>query len=216
MLLRLRLGLATGALLVPLLGSSASGAAACPTEEPVQFAPALVRLQSLVGEPMGAPRSCSFQDADGDTLQQTTTGLALYRPSTDLALFSNGQQFWTLTGGELQQWTGNWHEGFGPPPPAGAPAPTRVALPPAPPQPLAWIQAADLLEVRDGQPQRVRIAYRGTAYVLETDLGCPDAAQAVGQAVYVRSAGLLGSPGSALILLDPHQECGVLAIRPDP
>jgi hypothetical protein len=33
--------------------------------------PGHARLQSLVGEPMGAPRSCSFQDAGGDTLQES-------------------------------------------------------------------------------------------------------------------------------------------------
>jgi hypothetical protein len=63
--------------------SSASGAAAdvpCAPDAP-RFVQGFAELQRQVGDPMGNPLRCEHPDpASGDMVQETSTGLAYYRP----------------------------------------------------------------------------------------------------------------------------------------
>ena len=90
---------------------------------------ALADLQEVIGaRVIGAPVGCVRQDAAGDLLQVTTTGLAVYQKD-GTTLFASGDQHWALSDQGLQTWTANWHNGLLPPvavptgaEPASAPA----------------------------------------------------------------------------------------------
>jgi hypothetical protein len=62
-------------------------------------------LKARLGDAMGAAVSCLISDpASGDALQFTDTGLAAYHKVADLAMFTNGDRHWALSGGGLVQW----------------------------------------------------------------------------------------------------------------
>jgi hypothetical protein len=67
-------------------------------------------------------------NADGDAVQQTTTGRAYYRKSTNLASFSTGNDHWVVVPTGLDHWTGPSDE-----PPGGLlddpPAPDAQPVP---------------------------------------------------------------------------------------
>src|SRR5579884_1059364 len=109
---------------------SAAGGLPCPMGTTPELDGQFQDLQHALGAVMGAATGCPITDAIGDTIQATTTGLAVYRPS-GMALFASGDQRWALTADGLQSWRGNWHTGLDPPAaPDGnlPPAPTAVAL----------------------------------------------------------------------------------------
>lgn len=57
---------------------------------------------------MGEPLECEHGNPDnGDTLQQTTTGLAFYRQYTSTPTFTNGWDHWAWTASGLVYWVGN-------------------------------------------------------------------------------------------------------------
>lgn len=194
-------------LLVPLNQVTAQRAKWCADGVTPQFAPSLAALQHALGDVMGVPAGCPQVDAEGDTVQATTTGLAVYR-STGMALFAAGDIHWALTPDGLETWTGNWHNGFDPPvtPSVAADvqdAPTLGSL--------ASIQALTLVSVAHGTPQTLMVQdERGSRYTVETDSGCPEINAALGQYVYVRSIG----SQSDLILLEPAETCAVTSMEP--
>ena len=54
---------------------------------------------------MGDPLECEHADpATGDTVQHTTTGLAMYQPSLGLLTFTDGWHHWALTERGLLRW----------------------------------------------------------------------------------------------------------------
>ena len=60
---------------------------------------------SRIGDAMGDPLECEHPDsANGDTLQQTTTGLAIYRQNTNTPEFTDGFNHWVLGNDGLQAW----------------------------------------------------------------------------------------------------------------
>jgi hypothetical protein len=62
-------------------------------------------LKSSLGDAMGAPVSCVITDqTSGDAMQFTDTGLAEYVAASDLAMFTNGDRHWALSGGTVVQW----------------------------------------------------------------------------------------------------------------
>jgi hypothetical protein len=65
-------------------------------------------LSSQVGAAMGTPVSCEYADpaGSGDTLQATSTGLAIYRRGSGIPTFTNGSDHWALVGSSLVTWTG--------------------------------------------------------------------------------------------------------------
>jgi hypothetical protein len=57
---------------------------------------------------MGEPVECERAvDAQGDTQQKTTTGLAYYRHQLNLTCFTTGYEHWGLAQGGLVHWSGD-------------------------------------------------------------------------------------------------------------
>lgn len=71
------------------------------------FDPGLAALKLRLGDSMGVALECEhLNNANGDTLQQTTTGLAYVRWATGLPTFTDGWHHWALSGDDLIAWEG--------------------------------------------------------------------------------------------------------------
>ncbi len=135
--------LAVGALLLTI-GSHAPVAAAadapfCQPGQTPQFTAGFAALKAQLDTTMGDPIECEHPAAgSADTLQQTTTGLAFYRASTNTPTFTDGASHWALVDGSLVAWTGASVDPPGAEPSvASAPSPTAAASPAATPAPVA-------------------------------------------------------------------------------
>jgi thermitase len=64
-------------------------------------------LRDELGDVMGVPVTCEYPDANGSSqsLQETSTGLAIWDPDTNTPTFTNGYEHWALTGYGLVSWT---------------------------------------------------------------------------------------------------------------
>jgi S1-C subfamily serine protease len=95
-----------------LLGHASSVSAADPTAcdqgQTPHFAFGFADLKAQIGEAVGDPLSCEYSDPNGtgDVHQRTTTGLAFWRKSTNIASFTNGAEHWAFASGGLVFWTG--------------------------------------------------------------------------------------------------------------
>lgn len=97
--------LAVGVLALPAAASAAPYCA--PGQEP-EFVLGFAFMKSQLGDIMGEPLECEHANPDnGDTLQQTTTGLSFYRKSTNTPTFTDGWQHWGWTAEGLVFWTGD-------------------------------------------------------------------------------------------------------------
>ena len=187
---------------LPIVGAVGLGASACADAASPTLAPGLTDLRATLGDAMGSPAECALVDADGTIVQVTTTGLAVRRPD-GLSVFASGDQHWALTDQGLQSWTGNWHDGLYP----------HVKLPPDQDQqdettqtPPASVEAVTLVRVRQDVSNTVVVEDPlGSMYTVQTASGCPDVIGALGDHVFVRSAG----SQSDLILLEQHETCAV-------
>jgi hypothetical protein len=213
--MRLRLGVASLilALLLPLSGVSAAGGSSCAPTEAVQFGPDFLGLHAQLGDLMGLPTSCEQASGNGDLVQATTTGVAVYRAQTGSAFFASGEQHWALTDDELVSWTGNWHQGMAPPLAAEPTEDSDLSLP-VPSPSIASILALSLVQVATDDPGALVLDSDGTLYAARTADGCKDVVREVGKTVYVRSPGPLGSSGSELVLLDERQSCSITSLQP--
>ena len=74
-----------------------------------QFRQGFLALARQLGPAMGEAITCEYADPNGtgDTLQQTTTGLAFYRKNTNTPTFTDGWNHWGQTGAGLVYWTGS-------------------------------------------------------------------------------------------------------------
>jgi hypothetical protein len=129
---------------VSVPSASAQGAAHCQPGQSPQFVFGFANLKALLGDAMGDPVSCEYADPNGtgDTLQDTSAGLAFWRKSTNTPTFTDGATHWGLTASGLVNWTG---ASIDPPAVAVAPAPEPAppsAAPPAPPAPASVPQGA--------------------------------------------------------------------------
>src|SRR2546421_4044995 len=71
--------------------------AACNPASAPQFDPSFDSLRNkLAADVVGSPVGCAQTDTEGDIVQPTTTGLAIYHP-TGVALFASGAQHWAVT-----------------------------------------------------------------------------------------------------------------------
>ena len=94
--------------LLLLFPASALAAPYCGSGESPQFRFGFAHLKSLLGETMGQPIECEHANAEnGDTLQQTSTGLSFYRKATNTPTFTNGWEHWAWTAQGLVYWTGS-------------------------------------------------------------------------------------------------------------
>ena len=106
----------------------AGAAPHCGSSQEPQFVFGFAHLKSLLGDKMGEPIECEHANPEnGDTLQQTTTGLAFYRKSTNIPTFTNGWDHWGWSVEGLLYWTGDAIDAPGyEPPPTPTPAPTMT------------------------------------------------------------------------------------------
>jgi hypothetical protein len=76
----------------------AQSAPFCADAQSVDWLDAFAPLSEQLGEVMGEPVECAHQTSDsGDTVQQTSTGLAILRSPSGLATFTDGTTRWALT-----------------------------------------------------------------------------------------------------------------------
>ena len=100
-------------------------------------------LKAQLGPTMGEPTECEHPNsANGDTLQNTTTGLAFYRKSTNIPTFTDGHRHWGLTPAGLVYWEGSAID----PPGVAASAPSAAAPGPGG------------VEIEEMRPTRVYVA----------------------------------------------------------
>ena len=91
-----------------LFPASAMAAPHCGEGEIPEFRFGFAFLKSQLGETMGEPIECEHANPEnGDTLQQTSTGLSFYRRATNTPTFTDGwnHRAWTVEG--LVTWTGS-------------------------------------------------------------------------------------------------------------
>ena len=102
----------------PNLDVQADQPAAAPYCHPGQspaFAVGMDTLKQQLGNAMGVPLECEHPtSAIGDTIQQTTTGLAAYSKLTNTVSFTDGWRHWAITARGPVTW-----EGTDPNPPPG-------------------------------------------------------------------------------------------------
>jgi hypothetical protein len=84
-----------------------STVAYCTPGEVPSFSQGLGTLRQRVGDAMGTPVECAHaSSAAGDTVQQTTTGLAAYYSLTDTVTFTDGWRHWAITPNGYVTWEG--------------------------------------------------------------------------------------------------------------
>ncbi len=100
--------LALSVLLLPATPvAQAQGAPYCGVNASPTFVQGFANLKNLLGAIMGDPIECEHTDGTtGDVLQQTTTGLAFWRKSTNTATFTDGNRHWAVTPRGLLAWEG--------------------------------------------------------------------------------------------------------------
>jgi len=87
---------------------AAQGAPFCRPGEVPAFTFGFAALKAQLGPIMGAPVECAHPNtANGDVLQQTTTGLSFWRKSSNTSTFTDGYNHWGLTPSGLVSWTGD-------------------------------------------------------------------------------------------------------------
>ncbi len=94
----------------------------CGPGETPQFTYGFAALKQYLGPRMGDPTSCERTSAEtGDSLQQTTRGLARYLKAGNIPTFTSGVEHWALTGRGVVYWVGrsvtvpaDAHLGLGP------------------------------------------------------------------------------------------------------
>lgn len=92
----------------PAPAALAQSAPFCAPGAAPTFVQGFAQLKAQLGDIMGSPTECEHTNgANGDVLQQTTTGLAFWRKSTNTATFTDGYRHWALTGRGLLTWVGD-------------------------------------------------------------------------------------------------------------
>ncbi len=80
----------------------------CKPGEVPAFNNGLATLKQVIGNVMGAPVECEHSTSgSGDTVQQTTTGLAAYNSQTNTVTFTDGWRHWALTPQGEVTWEGS-------------------------------------------------------------------------------------------------------------
>ncbi len=65
-------------------------------------------VAQAIGNVMGVPTECEHgEDSSDNTLQATTTGVAVYYWCTNTPSFTRGQEHWMLTPEGVEHWTGD-------------------------------------------------------------------------------------------------------------
>jgi hypothetical protein len=88
---------------------AAPGAACSPAEKPLPvLVPPVIMLMAVLGQTVGEPLECVHGNVENaDLLQQTSTGLLVYRTLSGTAVFTNGYVHWAMTSDGLLRWFGS-------------------------------------------------------------------------------------------------------------
>jgi hypothetical protein len=79
----------------------------CQPGQSPAFANGLAALRAQLGDVMGSPLECEHSSTTaGDTVQQTSTGLAAYSSVTNTVTFTDGWRHWALHDAALVSWEG--------------------------------------------------------------------------------------------------------------
>ena len=71
------------------------------------FSQGFATLKQRVGDVMGTPVECEHVSSDtGDTIQQTTAGLAAYFKATNTLTFTDGWRHWAIAPNGFVTWEG--------------------------------------------------------------------------------------------------------------
>jgi len=88
--------------------SLAQSTSACAAGPSAQSASGVSRLRDRLGDVIGSPVECEHPGAaNGETAQQTTTGIVSYAADRDTSTFTDGRVHYALTGGRLVRWQGD-------------------------------------------------------------------------------------------------------------
>lgn len=99
----------------------------CQAGEAPAFANGMAALKQQVGDAMGTPVECEHvASIRGDTIQQTTTGLAAYDRADNTVTFTDGWHHWASTADGFVSWEGTEAN----PPPQTAAQPEDADAPP--------------------------------------------------------------------------------------
>jgi len=81
----------------------------CGVGETAVFRAGFRALSDQLGATMGTPSTCEYPDpaGTGDVEQDTTTGLAFWRKSSNTPSFTDGLNHWALTQAGITRWTGS-------------------------------------------------------------------------------------------------------------
>ncbi|MCC6177542.1 MAG: hypothetical protein IT305_19760 [Chloroflexi bacterium] len=91
----------------PAAPVAAQAAPYCAAGQAPAFVNGFADLKDQLGPIMGEPVECEHTNgANGDVLQQTTTGLAFWRKSSNTPTFTDGFHHWALTSRGLVAWDG--------------------------------------------------------------------------------------------------------------
>jgi hypothetical protein len=83
----------------------------CAAGQSPAFANGLAELKKRLGDTMGNPVECEHPASPiGDTVQQTSTGLAAYSKLTNTVSFTDGWRHWALRAGNVVTWEGTQSE----------------------------------------------------------------------------------------------------------
>jgi hypothetical protein len=91
----------------PLGSPTLAAAPHCAEGVPPSFVLGFASLKGRLGADMGEPVECEHVNPEnGDTLQATSTGLAVYEPARGRLRFTDGHRHWALVGEQVTTWTG--------------------------------------------------------------------------------------------------------------
>ena len=80
----------------------------CSPGQPARFMLGFATLKEQLGDTMGEPLECEHATPEnGDHLQATSTGLAVFNERSGLLMFTNGWQTWALLPDGVVSWTAN-------------------------------------------------------------------------------------------------------------
>jgi hypothetical protein len=166
------------------------------------FEPGLSELNDQIGGLLGEPLECLHPDlGSGDSIQVTSTGLAVIQARTNLPGFVSGEEHWQLTPDGVVYWTE----------PAAAPAPPPAAPPSgiAPPA-IVDVVVADAAARLQVDPSEVQVMRWERVAWPDSSLGCP---QPGGVYLQVITPGWLVMVEAAGQTLEYHtDEAGHLAV----
>jgi hypothetical protein len=186
----------------------------CPVLQTSPFVSAFASLREEVGAAMGQPIECAHADGTtGDAHQQTSTGIAVFKQDGDVAIFTNGREFWRLTPAGLAYWEG-WHGHAGPPNESETGPIATVPLSTTSVEPYPKVEAVTIAQVLDGESRHMVLQHGGTSYAVEVDSACSDDQPLLGRVIFVISKEDFAERGSRLILRIRGRECVVMASQP--